>query len=209
MLQRHAGCSEAQPRIFALPDSLATTLNSAHCVCHGRATSQGAPSRCQKLPFAARDEKEKSARRPPRGIESQLASGGERERERPAALSVLCFVSCFYLHRIIYFPYISRTNARYKAVRGAADISTQAGSLETFELLARKAGGRVVAVVSLFPSLSLFLSRALSSERFAGSRERSAGVVTGKGEGGIETVARGRVPPREGSRAETDKINNE
>lgn len=31
-------------------------------------------------------------------------------------------------------------NARYKAVRGAADISTQAGSLETFELLARRAG---------------------------------------------------------------------
>jgi len=208
-----------------------------------RVTSQGASSRCQKLPFAAHDEKEKSARRPPRGIESQSASAErerERERERegqPAALSVLCFVPCFYLHRIIYFPYISRTNARYKAVRGAADISTQAGSLETFELLARKAGGRVVAVVSLSLSLSLSLYiyiyiyislspspplslsfsllgalRGLSRERKRereGESEKRGGWLPGRGEGGIETAARGRVPPREGSRAETDKINNE
>lgn len=106
-----------------------------------------------------------------------------------AALSVLCFVPCFYLHRIIYFPYIPRTNARYKAVRGAADISTQAGSLETFELLARRAGG-------------VWGGGSGGSLRGGSGLPERNGVATGIG---TETG----VPPREGSRAETDKINNE
>jgi len=92
-------------------------------------------SRCQKLPLRGARWKGKKA---PSCVHLEGSNRGGSGVE-PAALSVLCFVPCFYLHRIIYFPYIPRTNARYKAVRGAADISTQAGSLETFELLARRA----------------------------------------------------------------------
>lgn len=83
-------------------------------------------------------------------------------------------------------------NARYKAVRGAADISTQAGSLETFELLARRAGRSGGG------------GGGDGSHRgwFRTTGEKRAGWFRGS------TEARG-VPPREGSRTETDKINNE
>lgn len=127
-----------RPCVFILTDSLATTLNFARRI-HTRTMTESNVARwtsqCQKLPFAGRTMKRKKS------ASSVHLEGSNRGGSGADALSVLCFVPCFYLHRIIYFPYIPRTNARYKAVRGAADISTQAGSLETFELLARRAGG--------------------------------------------------------------------
>lgn len=65
----------------------------------------------------------------------------------PHSLPSLSLSLCFMLRSVFLFTphyllsvYPTNVNARYKAVRGAADISTQAGSLETFELLARRAG---------------------------------------------------------------------
>jgi len=179
-----------RPCVFILTDSLATTLNfTSYIYIHAwwlKATSQGEPVDAKSYPSRGARWKGKKA---PNSVHLEGSNRGGSGAE-PDALSVLCFVPCFYLHRIIYFPYIPRTNARYKAVRGAADISTQAGSLETFELLARRAGEVVWG-----------WWRRLSPGWFRAAREKR-GVASGIG---TETG----VPPREGSRAETDKINNE
>lgn len=135
----------------------------------------------QSMPKAtlrgAYDEKEKKTA--PNSVHLEGSNRGG-SGAKPAALSVLCFVPCFYLHRIIYFPYIPRTNARYKAVRGAADISTQAGSLETFELLARRAGG-VWGVVAA----------ALSGVVQGCERETRSGFGGRDGDGGGGAASRG------------------
>jgi len=134
-------------------------------------TESNVASRHQKLPSTAHMMKRIKALAVHLEGSNRSGRGGESSR----TLSVLCFVPCFYLHRIIYFPYIPRMNARYKAVRGAADISTQAGSLETFELLARRARW----VWGWWGRLSLSLSLL---ERFWTAREKR-GVVLELGGG--------------------------
>lgn len=122
----------------------------------------------------------------------------ERERKRENRPH-FPFYASFYASVFLFTPHYLLSvylanELPYKAVRGAADISTQAGSLETFELLARRArtdgfGRRKGSVARLSLSLSV-LSLLGAIRRLA--REKH-GVVTG---GRIEAKARGRAASR-------------